>query len=146
MIDRDNIVKLLSENNYKAVMNPFMSDEKMDKQSQEKNIVQIIQSKGYSKKADLVKKFAQQEEKKMSAEAPITTENSISITRSKIITSPEVNNINFISQDDVLLKGKVEDTQIEGVYINDYKLKAFKKGDSEFYYRLKLIDYETIVE
>lgn len=147
LIDRDNIIKLLSENNYKPVYNPFITDEKIDKASSEKNIVQIIQSKGYFKKAELIKKLTNSAPKQTNTGTVAEPqEGQVSVTPSKVIISPATDNINFISKDDVLLKGEVKDAEVESVYIGDYKLKAFAKGDDVFYYRLKQVDYETIVE
>ena len=53
---------------------------------------------------------------------------------------------NFISEDDILLKWKVNDPKIDTIYINDYKLKWFRSGDGEFIYRLKQNWFNTIKE
>ena len=58
-------------------------------------------------------------------------------SKSKLIVSPDyVDRYNFITKDDVLLKWK-NPTNVEAVYVNDYKLANFKPGWTDFYYRLK---------
>lgn len=58
------------------------------------------------------------------------------------IVSPTTKKYNFVSEDNVLIEGKV-DEGTDAVYINDYKLNGFSTGDDVFYYRL-LESYDSI--
>ena len=148
-IQRENIVQILSDKNFKPVYNPFMTDEKIDKEVTNKNIEQIIHSKGYYKKAELVKMFSPTEEKTVSEEAKPTEE--VAPVQyipepSSIIVSPKVDKVNFVSKDDILLKWEVNKEGVSAVYVNEYKLKWFNPWDKTFYYRLKKDGYDTIKE
>lgn len=144
-INRDDIVKWLSDNNFKPVYNPFITEDKIDKDISQTNVEQIINTRGYSKKSQLLKSTVTPQ-KTISWEAVVTEKKTLEIEKSRLITSPQVDNINFLSADDVLLKGKVEDTWVTAIYINEYQLKWYAPGNSEFYYRLKEASYETIKE
>ena len=155
-VNRDNIVKNLSEKNYKPVYNPFMSGEKIDKETNNKNIEQIIQSRGFYKKSYLMKMLMKWGEtpvswetkgdQKKKTETATPSLEDVSSEKSQTIVEPSISKVNFISQDDILLKGIVTEPWVEGVYVNDYKLKGFATGDKKFYYRLKKQGYDTIVE
>lgn len=63
-----------------------------------------------------------------------------------IIISPTQEKYNFVSEDDILITGKVEDKTVEKVYINDYSLQGFSQWDEFFYYRLKEVWFSSIKE
>ena len=144
-INRDNLLKILWKDNYKKVLNPYLTDINIDEgENKSKNIESILKKMWYYKKSELIY-IEKDEEKLISEEAKPKIEDKIKELNSKsnIIISPEwVEKYNFVSRDDILLKWKVEGSP-DFIYINDYKLKWFKKWNKEFYYRLKK-SYETI--
>lgn len=155
-INRENIIKVLWEKNYFPVYNPYISDTKIDKEVNLKNIDQILAKEWYYKPFELIENFLKNAEKKSSSWT--TTEQIVEkevvneipwINLDEALTtivSPTTKKYNFITEDDVLLKWKVEDASIEAIYVNDYKLQWFKSWDDVFYYRLKKDDFESIVD
>lgn len=150
-VNRENIIKVLWEKNYSPVNNPYMSETKIDKSVNLKNIDQILAKKGYYKQAELIENFIKNADKNT---ATWVTESTWSIEEVKpslnldeplsVIVSPTTKKYNFVTEDDILLKWDVKDSQVEAVYVNDYKLQWFKQWDNVFYYRLKKEDFESI--
>lgn len=145
-INREIIVEEIGETRSEIALNPFLSEELMDG-SYDGDIAKIIQDAGYFSKIDLIENTlavkTQEETQKMSQEAPIRkigkTQEDI-----QVIVSPTKKKYNFISEDNVLLRGVVPDG-ITAVYINDYKLQGYSEWDTVFYYRL-LESFDNIVE
>lgn len=149
-INNENLVKLLWEENFKIVNNPYLTETKIDNTLSNKNFENIIASLGYVKKSKIVEKFLPTINnvstgttvvKEEIVEVPAVIPQDLSIDRfqkaSTYIFDPSyVEKYNFITKDDILLKWKAW-KWIEAVYINDYNLSNFKSNNSEFYYRLK---------
>lgn len=153
-INSENLVKLLWEDNFKIVNNPYLTETKIDNELSNKNFENIIAGLGYVKKSKIVEKYLPTinnvdtgtntgttivEEKIV--ETPAVIPQDLSIDRyqkdSTYIFDPSyVEKYNFITKDDILLKWKAW-KWVEAVYINDYNLSNFNSNDPEFYYRLK---------
>ncbi len=145
-IERKNVVNVLwGESNFMEVKNPYLTDVSIDLDSWNKSIETLLKKSGYFRKEQLAKELlnqaSNQERAKIEQTKPIDVNKQTSI-----VTAPSTLKYNFISQDDILLKGKVENSNVDAVYINDYKLKWFSKGNNEFTYRLKQAGYDTIKE
>lgn len=154
-VNRENIIKVLGEKNFMPVYNPYISDTKIDKEVNLKNIEGILAKKGYYKPFELIDTFLKGAdkvspgsgsevvpEKQLPKEVPWVNLDEELTT----IVSPTTKKYNFVLEDDILLRWKVEDTSIEVIYVNDYKLQWFKSWDDVFYYRLKKEDFESIVD
>ncbi|MDD2871798.1 MAG: ABC transporter substrate-binding protein, partial [Candidatus Gracilibacteria bacterium] len=157
-INTQNLVKLLGEDKYKVVNNPYLTETVISEKITDKNFEKIMSDMGYVKKSKIIEKYlpiitnttntgTKVEEKKTEVvekkvETPIKVDpKDMTIDKfqvdSKYITEPAyVDKYNFITKDDVLLQGNAG-SDIEEVYVNDYKLVSFKKGNPKFYYRLK---------
>ena len=152
-IKREEIVSGLWIDAVQEIKNPFLTDVAID-QSKESDLSYTLWKLGYKTKTELVK-TAQQEEKekqeleKQQQEELISEEANpkpkIEQEGLSIITNPTDDKYNFISEDNVLLKWKVEDPEVTAVYINDYQLSWFSQWDGIFYYRL-IKGYDSIVE
>jgi hypothetical protein len=53
------------------------------------------------------------------------------------ITSPSSKKYAFENENNILIEGKINSKTPDEIYINEYKLTAYKKGESVFYYRLR---------
>ena len=136
-IDREELIKILWENKFKKVINPYLTDISIDGDNDNKSSKDILKEIWYFKKYDLID--SQKNEYKIEDEK-LKRENK---EKSKLIVFPlNTNKYNFISKGDILLKWETNDF-VDAVYINDYKLKNFKKWWKDFYYRLRE-SYETI--
>ena len=154
-INKINLLKLIWENTFKEVNNPYLTDTNMDEKLSDKNFEKIMWSLWYIKKSKIISNYLPST-KKYSSEVKINKieKENIDISKlkiedyqkdSKYIAKPTyVDKYNFITKDDVLLEWNAWQN-IESVYINDYKLTNFKKGNSKFYYRLKT-SYNTLHE
>ena len=153
-INRVNLIKLIWENNFQEVKNPYMDDTNIDNKLSNKNFEKIIESIWYVKKSKIISNYLPSNST-YSKEAQIKSEDitadieNIDIEQyqedSKYIISPSfVDKYNIITKDDILLEWKAW-KGVEKVFINDYKLANFKKDDSKFYYRLKE-NYNNIKE
>lgn len=149
-INTDNLIKILWEDNFQIVNNPYLSETKIDKTLNNKNFEKIMEDLGYVKKSKIIEKYLPNKET-YSSEAVVEEKEKISVDNipeeelniskfqedSKYIVSPEyVEKYNFITKDDILLEWNAG-KDVEAVYINDYKLSNYDSGDSKFYYRLK---------
>lgn len=152
-INQQNLVKILWENNYEIVNNPYFTENKLINNANNKNFEYIISKLWYKKKSELIK-IAMQDSQKYSntntgaikeTEAIKTEVNTevkeLSIDNfqkdSEYIVSPGyIDKYNFVTKDDILLKWVAPKNTSE-VYVNDYKLQNFAKNDEYFYYRLK---------
>lgn len=145
-IERQNIIKIIWEKNFKEVDNPYITTESIENPLKEKNTDALLKRNGYYKKEELAKILINSLGTTNPQPSNSGVVNTQTTTKSTVIFSPSDTLYHFMSADDVLLKGKVDDKEVEAVYINDYKLKWFKKGDREFIYRLKQEAYDTIKE
>ncbi|QFR39693.1 hypothetical protein A9Q91_05735 [Candidatus Gracilibacteria bacterium 28_42_T64] len=149
-IDKNELLDLLGKENFKEVKNPYLTEIEIFQTKENLNITKTINSLGYYKKATLIKNIIPSKDAKTySEESSIIPSNSGSIEHfqepSETITSPNyVEKYNFISKDNILLKGRTTDG-VTAVYINDYKLTGYNAGDTVFYYKL-LESYNTITE
>lgn len=155
-LDTSKLIKVLWEQNYEVVNNPFLSEDNISQEPKNKNFDSVMNSIWYKKKSAFlqeltpkaeekkeevkteVKQEAKPEEKKP---AEITIPADLTLDRfqkdSKLISSPDYVDIyNFITKDDVLLRWNAPEN-VTAVYVNDYKLANFKSGSREFYYRLR---------
>ena len=145
-INRNNLLKILWDDNFKKVINPYITDINIDENSNKsKNIESILKEIWYYKKSELKAIKEKSEEKIMSDEIKIEIEKNWGNfnEKSKIVVLPNwIEKYNFVSKDNILLKWNVEN-DTEAVYINNYRLRWFSPWQSEFYYRLKE-SYNTI--
>ena len=147
-IHREALYTALWTEKVSPALNPFLSDRDIDNNSELPSLSELAQKAWYFSKIDLMKKslniqkLEEQEQEKISDEAiPLPKKKSQSDL--SYITSPTNQKYNFVSEDNILLSGKV-DEGIEAVYVNDYKLQGFSAGDEVFHYRL-LESYDSIV-
>lgn len=151
-INTDNLLKILWEEKFENVSNPYLWDQTLQKEITDKNFEKIISNLGYLKKSKIIEKYIPAKKEVISNEAEISKEKikteivdikdeDLIIDKfqedSKYISKPSfVDKYNFITKDDILLEWKVW-SNVSEVYINDYKLSNYKTWDSIFYYRLK---------
>jgi len=153
-INTTNLVKILWEDNFSIVDNPYLTETIIKREPSNKNFEKIINSLGYLKKSKIIENFLPKTNNIISDEVKIDenneTENEeeLEITDeelvidtfqvdSKYISSPKyVDKYNFITRDDILLEWNAG-KDVEWVYINDYELSNYDVTDSKFYYRLK---------
>ncbi len=149
-ISPEAVIDSVGEKTVFPVKNPFLTEQEIEVSQKDFDIATYLEKKGYYSKKDFLKNLLDQEEKKtsetplMSQEAKIETPSVEKKTQSslKYVVSPSTQKYNFVSEDNILIEGKV-DTGTEAVYINDYKLNGFSAGDDVFYYRL-LESYDSI--
>lgn len=143
-IDRDSIVKVLWDSNYKAVKNPFLTNYSIDTEPKDKNIVSILKINWFYKKSELVENILSSENKKQTDEITKMVD-----TPTKYVSSTDktIKKYTFTSKRNILLKWIVNDDKVEAVYINENKLQSFKTWDKDFYYRLSTdASYKTLKE
>ena len=154
VLDRDEIINAIWTNKVVPAYNPFLSQREMDTRKQDFNIATFLENKWYYSKKELLKSALairkSLEEKNISPEAqiiePIIIEELKPVQEDlSIIQSPSNKKYNFVSEDNILLTGKVSEKDIDSVYINDYKLSGYTSWDKVFYYRL-LESYDSIIE
>jgi ABC-type transport system substrate-binding protein len=154
LIDRDSIVASLWESYVSPAYNPFLSDTLMDLWKSDFNMSEYLKKEWYYSKKDLLKNtLALQEEankqKKLISDEALPKEQEqeeevIAQETLNYITSPYSDKYNFVTQDNILIKWKV-DSWVEAVYINDYQLSGFNWGDNIFFYRLSE-SYDSITQ
>ncbi len=155
-LDRDEIISAIWENKVEKTLNPFLSDIDIDTDSSDFDLDAYMKWKWfYSKKSLLKNVIALEDQKKQEEENQIIS-NEVSVTpvieetpkivQSSLsyILSPTQERYNFVSEDNILIKWKV-DSWVDAVFINDYQLSGYSAGDDVFYYRL-LESYDSIVE
>ena len=163
-INGDNLIKILWENNYKIVNNPYFTENKLINEWSNKNFEYILSKLWYYKKSELIK-IVLKNSLKYSNEVIIEKNKSIlkdniNIDKkdnteelkiddyqkdSEYIISPiYIDKYNFITKDDILLTW-VTPKETSEVYINDYKLKDFAPNNRYFYYRIKT-NFNNIIE
>lgn len=145
-VDNSKLVKVLWEQNFWTINNPFLWEETISRDAVNKNFDSVMASIWYKKKSVFMQNPNLQKnvetpkvEEKKSEEISIPEDLSIETYQqdSKYITSPAyVDLYNFITKDDVLISWPVSGN-VEAVFVNDYKLASFSQGNSNFYYRLK---------
>ncbi len=146
-INRKEIIEKLGIWNVKEIINPFLNDTDISAKKIEKTIASILKEQWYLTKQELINKNITKNKNKLySDEIKIHVKPKLKQEDLNYIISPITNKYNFVNEDNILLKWKTNDIEVEFVYVNDYKLKWFKKEDKFFYYRLKEENYETIKE
>jgi len=145
-INSDNLVELLWKDNFVAVNNPYLWENKIEKEATIKNFESIMKSLWYTKKSKKIEDLVPQEEVKtqntstwVSIEKIKDEDLNISLFQkeSEFIVKPTyVEKYNFVTKEDILLEW-IAWNNVEAVYINDYKLTDFKAWDTSFFYRLK---------
>ncbi len=145
-IDRNTIIQGLWEENVKEIKNPFLTNEDIPlNRNQNFNLTTFLSKKWYYSKDYLMGKVLKVEQIKNAERFATELESEVEKPEKpkikqedlKIIISPKAaKKYNFITEDNIRLQWKVEDKDVEAIYINDYKLKLFKKWDDFFYYRL----------
>lgn len=147
-IEREKLLDTLGDNKISLAYNPFLSSKTMDIEVPDFNLETYLRTKGYYSKKDLLKSTllkeqeSQKVEKEISAEVPVVPVKIIQQESLSSIVSPTTDKYNFVSEDNILIKGNVP-AGVDAVYINDYKLSGFKSGDDVFFYRL-LESYDSI--
>jgi len=149
IIEREDFIKQIGKNNILPAYNPFLSSTNIDTNNSSYDIWEAMNAEWYYTKKDLLKNVLlnqkNEETKIISNEATLITprENPKKVQWNlEYITSPSTDIYNFISEDNILVSGRV-DPGVEAIYINDYKLSGFTPGDDIFYYRL-LESYDSI--
>ena len=155
-INRSELVASLGAGVVQEIYNPFLTETEIDVEKTS-DLAFTLWRQWYQTKQELVAAAKQQQEEKL-AEAAAEKEKTISAEANpqpapekieqeslSIITNPTDDKYNFITEDNVLLKWKVEDESVSAVYINDYQLSWFSQWDDVFYYRL-IRWYDSIVE
>lgn len=151
-INRENLLKILWEQNFKELKNPYLTDISIDKEINDKNINKILSNLWYYRKSDLLWKLVSENKiystwsqistGSMLTEAPKVVENQVYTIdkfqkKSNVIIDPNfIEKYNFITKDNILLKW-VAWNNVSEVYINDYKLNWFKSWNDVFYYRIR---------
>ena len=167
-INTNNLIKILWEENFSIVNNPYLTEKDLNKELTDKNFEKIISSLWYIKKSKIIENFLPSTNSTYSNEVAIEETETMSGTElnedmkeleiedtvltidkfqedSKYITSPSyIDKYNFITKDDILLEWNAW-KNVDEVYINDYKLSNYVNTDSKFYYRLKE-SYNSIKE
>ena len=167
-INTNNLIKILWEENFSIVNNPYLTEKDLNKELTDKNFEKIISSLWYIKKSKIIENFLPSTNSTYSNEVVIEETETMSGTElnedmkeleiedtvltidkfqedSKYITSPSyIDKYNFITKDDILLEWNAW-KNVDEVYINDYKLSNYVNTDSKFYYRLKE-SYNSIKE
>ena len=132
-IVRKNIINDLWDTNFLSVLNPYLNNLNIDielKNNEYENIFKVL---WYQKKDDIINN--ESNKKIYSNEIKIDLDKYFK--ESKYILSPKwIKQSNFINSDNILLVWKV-DKNTDFVYLNNYKIQNYKKGNSKFYYRLK---------
>ncbi len=153
-LDRDSIVNSIWWGKVVPALNPFLSKISIDNNKDDFNLSLFLEKKWYYSKKELLKSALairkSLEEKNISQEAqtsPSIPEKEKKPTQEQlsIIVSPTTEKYTFISKDNILIKGKVQDDNVDAIYINDYKLSGYTPWDDVFYYRL-LKAYDSITE
>ena len=157
-INRSDLVASLWLDTVQEVKNPFLSETEIDIEKTS-DLAFTLWRQWYQTKEELVSAGEKEQEKK-EAEAKAIAEEKKTISAEanpqpiakkveqesvSIITNPTDDKYNFITEDNVLLKWKVEDKDVSAVYINDYQLSWFSEWDDVFYYRL-IRWYDSISE
>ncbi len=155
-INREEIIQTLWASVVQEVKNPFLTETEIDV-TKESDLSYTLWKLGYKSKSELVvaaekrqeekeevEKQAAEEEKIVSAEAN-PKPNTIEQESLSIITNPTKDKYNFITEDNILLKWKVDDSEVTAIYVNEYKLNGFSQWDDLFYYRL-IRWYDSIAE
>lgn len=157
-INTENLLKIIWEENFEEVKNPYLTETNINKELLDKNFEKIIWSLWYIKKSKIISNYLPSTNT-FSNEANLkeeTVENTLEIKdeelnidkfqeNSKYIIDPDyVDKYNFITKDDILLQWNAWQN-VDAVYINDYKLTNFVSNSSKFYYRLKL-SYNSLKE
>jgi len=132
-IDTNNILKNLWSG-YQEVQNPYLIDGENPKiEIQNLNLENTIQEMGFYKK-DFLLANINQETKKREDDAQSKMKVNANLN---YISQPINTKYSFLNEDNILISWNTKDNKIEEIYINDYKLSSFKKGETDFYYRLK---------
>jgi hypothetical protein len=150
-INNENLLKVLWEDKFEVLKNPYLWDQDISLESENKNLENIIAKLWYYKKSKLVEDITKKYEK-ISEEAKIEKEDTETASGwlifedfqkdSEYIILPDfVDKYNFITKKDIILKWVVPENTKE-VYINDVKINDFQENTRYFYYKLA----ENIVE
>ena len=155
-INRSELVASLGAGVVQEIYNPFLTETEIDVEKTS-DLAFTLWRQWYQTKQELVAAAKEQQEEKQ-AQAAAEQEKTISVEANpkpvpekieqeslSIITNPTDDKYNFITEDNVLLKWKVEDEDVSAIYINDYQLSWFSQWDDVFYYRL-IKWYDSIVE
>ncbi len=161
-IDVDNLLKILWKDFFQPVNNPYLTEESIENEPENKNLSELFKNLGYYKKSDLLKSFIEEKSQNLYSEevkieevekAEVWNKDVVSSTwatiskitkedilkdywwKSKTITSPTfIDKYNFITRDDLLLIWKVDDW-VDNVYIND-SLVPYDVVNKTFNYKL----------
>lgn len=135
-IDVNNIINHLWKS-YASTQSIFLDDSVLQNYDiKNTNIESIIKEMWYYKKDYLANIIAEEEKQKIET-TKITNPNL------SYITSPSTSKYSFSSENNILIEWKTLWKTPDEIYINEYKLSAYKKWDPTFYYRLKT-DFNNI--
>lgn len=135
-IDANNIVKNLWKS-YKEVNSIFLNDVGNHKSEiKNSNIENLIKDLWYYKKDYLANIMVEENKQKNQTEK-------IENTNLTYITAPAQKKYAFSNENNILIEGKINSKTPDEIYINEYKLTAYKKGESIFYYRLRT-DFDNL--
>lgn len=129
-IDVNNIVKNLWKS-YKEVNSIFLNADSSQKyEIKNSNIENIIKEIWYYKKDYLANIIVEENNKKQEVEKIVNNDLSY-------IISPVNKKYSFSNENNILIEWKINSKSPDEIYINEYKLSAYKKWESSFYYRLR---------
>ena len=145
---RDDLIHTLWKQKIKPIYNPFFSKRLIEKQQPDFSFEAYLASKWYYSKEKLINQYKKRKE--VTIESELFSENNIQEDSRpvqkglNIVKSPTTQKYNFINSDNVLIEWSVPNN-VDAVYINDYRLQGFSKGDRVFFYRL-LKNFDSIVD
>ena len=139
-INRDNIIDALGDNFTKTV-NPLGTNTDTTSTLETKDLSVLVEAYEFYSKTKIVDFLLTDEQKEIIAEEEATQYKENPLISWPI--TPLENQYTFLEDDNVLLKGDVEDGTI-AVYLNEYKLTGYNSWDTQFFYRLEEDSYETI--
>lgn len=129
-IDVNNILKNLGKS-YQWVESIFFDPEIPQKyEIKNTNIENIMKEKWYYKKDYLANILVQERKQQQEAEK-IFNDNLI------YISTPSNKKYSFSNENNILVEGKINSKTPDEIFINEYKLSAYKKWEPNFYYRLR---------
>lgn len=164
-INSENLVELLWKDNFQIVNNPYLKEESISKDPNNRNFDAVMNALWYQKKSKFIESIASRinntenesnsenlnenevNELEINLDVNLSYEEIVKLYQKDLEYSfwpSYIKRYNFITKENFLLEWKVN-KDIESVYINDYKLQWFSKWDTSFRYRLSLW-FSTIKE
>lgn len=130
-IDINNILKTIGKS-YQWVESIFLDPEISQKYDiKNTNIESIMKEKWYFKKDYLANILVQESKQQREEIEKISNDDLV------YITAPSNKKYSFSNENNILIEGKIHSKTPDEIFINEYKLSAYKKWDPNFYYRVR---------